>query len=261
MTTTFNFDLDVAFQLGETQLRSLERELDESSYDIRIVAGCLDSASRRFSSIDELLAYENNGSRRITSLYLSQSISHEKERPKLNVHEFNVHFSSEKNQQSGNISYEVEGEEDIAVAKQERLQSVLSGTKPWFSWITQLDKDYMHLILFIGPYMLLVIIASIYVTLMVLLGGEPSPASEPEAGAADDPSSVYGEALFVTVAVLYTLVLLALARVRRYLFPAGVFLIGQEIAQNNRRQLLRRWTLGLAGSAVLALLFSIYGFG
>ena len=261
MTTTFKFDLDVAFQLGETQLRSLEREFDDASYDIRIVAGCVDSARRRFSSIDELLAYENNVSRRITSLYLSQRNSHAKERPKENVHEFSVYFSSDKNQRSGSVSYEVEGEEDVAVAKQERLKNILSGTKPWFSWVTTLDRGHATVIYLFAPYFLVLIVLSFYVAWIGLFSGEPSPAPETEASADEGLSSDYWGPIITSGFVLYVLALIALGYVRRYIFPAGVFLIGQEIARNNRRQLLRRWTLGLAGTVVLASFFGMYGLG
>lgn len=102
--------------------------------------------------------------------------------------------------------------------------------------------DLIPLILFIGLYLLLMVVAPIHLTWIGLLGGEPRPAPEPVAGIADDLSSDYRKPCFATGAVLYMLVLLALAHVRRSLFPAGAFPIGQEIAQNNRRQLLSRWT-------------------
>lgn len=241
MRATFDYKQRSAFSIGRNQLQSLVEVLRQASEELRISASCTDDATRQFSSLSELLEYENHKERRILDLCIRTEGKSEINGGWLSIQ---INWQSGNTFEKAYSQVRINGEGDHALLINTKIRDVIEGTKPWYAWFAKIDVGffvYFAMILALG----LMIAGGVY----DLLGyGPESPPSEP-IGPWYTRMTV---ALFAYA--LYGLLAGTLVVFRRIFFPAGVFLIGQEIARNKTKEWIRRLSIGLLATAICFVL-------
>ena len=201
MKTTFNRTFKQPFLLRGEQISSLAKILEDRVARPSVSVACADSASRSFESVSDLLDYENPKNRKITSLSLEADRYNQGETTISTEVTYSTHDYSFLR---SDIRVIVRGTDEWAAVTMQELEEVITGSRPWYWWFC-----IMHVLFLWIPCMLSI---QLVLTLTGLTAYPEPPA-------------------LVNAIILGTWsfwLAWAAAYVSRYLFPAGVFLIGQE---------------------------------
>ena len=229
MTST-NFDRTIyqAFILDEEKVKSLSKILHNRVGEASISTICADDATRRFESVDKFLEYENARDRRIISLSLH---SYSKDRASEENGKIGITYSTKYKYMP--ISISVEGPEEWASITMRQLVEVVEGSRPWYSRISKVDE-----------FILMGLFAAILCFLLIRAEAISSPPGFIEI------FSLLGLGFVPAWGMKYVI---------RYLFPSGVYLIGQEKARNETRRTMRWTVIALIFGGVFTTLLGFLG--
>ena len=228
MRTAFNRSILESFVLDEEQVRSLAKILQNCVGESSISAACADDATRSFESVDKLLEYENARSRRIISLSLYSRA--EKYTPEETSIGIDITCSTNPTWRTTHISVSVKGVEEWASITMRQLDEVVAGSRPWYSWISKINAFLLW-----GPFAVTLFVPFVQAELI------PSPIT------------IWG---LITLGGLSFWPAWGAAYAIRYLFPSGVFLIGQEKARHKTKERVRWMVIPLA-ITVLGVIISM----
>ena len=236
---TFNKVVFKSFVLGEEQIRSLAKVLQDYAGEPAISVECADDATRSFENTEELFEYQNAKRRRITSLSLrSYTGMHTLEEAEASI---DFTCGASQTRWDSYTFVRVGGEERRTSVTNRELHEVIEGSQPWYSWISKTNTLSLWWPVF-------------FVTLYVLyiqFGLVSSPVSAPVTISAITLWRVF------QVAVLSGCSALATAYVVRVLFPVSVFLIGQEKKRHKTKDRVRWIVIGTVATTILTGLLSL----
>lgn len=231
MNVTARHDQNHAFVLRPDDARRLWETLEKRVGAVQAKARCADSIQRTFSSIDELLKYDNSRARSIRRLSFTARSKN-----------MDASAEVELGGYLDSLEASAQGDEEKVIALRNAFGDFFDGIRPWFSPIAKVDFFY---ILF-GVFMLLMLVAQ-------LMAGD---AKRPMDFATAVKSTVF------VVAFLGSLVLLiwGLNRLRSRFFPMGTFALGQgesrfSVDENVRWVVLVGFLVSTVSSLVVAFLW------
>jgi len=192
-----------AYILRPSHVQRIWGVLSEQIGTVSATASCSDHIERQFTSLDDLLGFENSRTRAIRSLYI-RAASRESDSA--------AGVTIEADSWS-TLSLRVEGEESLVQRIRDGISEVFDGMRAWYSAIARLDFFYV-VFGFVG-------IA--YMVLRSMVGGDtPSPAMK------------LSQAVWLTLGLLGFIAALSflvwfLNRIRQRFFPIATIALGQGI--------------------------------
>src|ERR1035437_3647464 len=138
------------FVLTSNDLNKLYANFQKWLNKISFEISSKDSLKREFSTLEDLLSFENPPQKEIRSLLLS-GFSHDPETSIIIIFE----IASERN-----ILISIEGEEDAVMAINNSLEECLSGIKPWYYLLARINI-YIASYIIVGTTIATFIIRSI----------------------------------------------------------------------------------------------------
>jgi hypothetical protein len=235
-----------AFRVGEREIRAI-CNLFARLGAIKLTATCSDRVTREFSSVEQLLAYENPETKRIVGLTVAVRPA-DYSASKIPEHTFaDVVFNS---QWSGGISISVDAPDEIATRLKGQLRDILSSVRPWYAVLHKIDFHWAFLGVFVA----------FFVVAIVLLGkAEPKPLG-------DSPGAL--GATYLKLGAIITAVQAAgsvVNALRNKFFPAKCILIGQAQERDKKVEPVQKIVItlvlgavGAAGTWMLRLLWRIW---
>jgi hypothetical protein len=204
----YSSELKSAFVLGDEELRKLSRLLSERIGGVEYSAQCSDDVARTFTTLAELVNYENAKASHIRGLCISaRSADYSKSAT--------IRMSDSKQRC---FSLDIDAREDVVARLRADVLNVVSGMSPWYAAFHQVN--------------FLLILSAVALAL--------SLARPAGVAATRIPISLAVAAIILLGAAGFVL-----NRLRDRVFPRAVFLIGQGKA---RYQHLERchWGIGIA---------------
>jgi hypothetical protein len=219
MTIEAGIEQKHAFVLQVDAVRRLWKILADEIAPPSATITCGDKTERTFASVDNLVDFENSPARHIVRLHLSARTDDWTRRA-------GVTFGGYVP-----ITGSVSGDGEEIIGMRDKLDDVISGTKPWFNRLSKVDFFWVALV-------------PVWLGLMVL--GAITPERE--------EAVPISRAMFVVVGgpALLAGMIWGLNRLRKWAFPIATFAIGQGIARHEHLEKIR-WT------AMVGLLVSIAG--
>ena len=143
MQTTFTRGTKRAFVLKDSQIEAIATIMADAGHTIHIEAQCADHrAKRKFLDVPELLAYENGKDKKIVSMFISSASSSGSAIVSWRL----------LGGWSGHTVVEVQDDqEDVVRIILGKLNDVIGGTKPWYSWIAWIDHLSIASVLLVFP--------------------------------------------------------------------------------------------------------------
>jgi hypothetical protein len=220
MDASYSVELSHAFVIGEDELKKLTRLLSDRIGALEIRADCADDVARTFTTLSELVAFENPQGKEIRRLYISARSDDFTKRATIDL------FGSRWR----GISLEFHARDDVVSRLRTEVLDVVGGMRPWYAVLHRADFVSISLIVYLLLWFgLLIAVAFKWIPVQASKEGNAS-------GSAMAQLIVYGG-----IAVLFAMGI-ALNRFRDILFPRAVFLIGQGKA---RFQQLERFQWGV----------------
>ena len=237
MRIVFERNISESFVLDEERIRSLANALKHYAGEPSISVKCADDATRSFENVEELFEYENSRNGRITSLDMDSAADGWKKTPAANI-KFAAPVWS-----AGAIDIQVSGLEEKALIAIRKLVEITAGSRAWHS---RISKGPVPPFGWVGSIIFSILVSGFIRTTFFRL----SPAAVTE-------GSELGLLLLPTWAGLISV--LVVRYVTKILFPAAVFLIGQEKGRHATKQWQQKLALGAlvttAVGVILRLLF------
>ena len=233
MSTVFDQRIYKSFILDEGRVRTLAGILQNYAGELSISIICKDDATRSFENVDKLLEYENARSRRITSLTMS-SYARSRELGTLDARiQFDCPTIGFGRWKTGHISIYVRGTEEQASITMSKLDDMVAGSHPWYSWITKINE------IVLWP-LFSILLLILYLQLGLISSNPPF------------------HRIIVLMGMGFGLAQGAMY-VNRSLFPVGVFLIGQEKARHKTKERVQ-WMVAipLVMTVIAGVIFSIF---
>lgn len=216
-----------AFVLTEEDLRALG-DLLSTLGGIKYTLECSDGLSRKCTSLEGVLRFDNSPTRSIIRLEVSARAA-----------DSSAWVTASLGDEAySNLRIHMDGPEESIVGLNRELESRLTSMKPWYSALTRGD---LFLLGWAFLMVLVFLVAAIAAFGRIEL--EPSP-SDPKR----DAGSFVVSSIIVT---LWGLLAWALQRARNRLFPIGTFALGAGRARHEFLEKIR-WTviIGFAVSVV-----------
>ena len=233
MDVHYSEQLSYAFVVGPADLKKLVELLQKHVGKVAISADCIDEIERNFNTVKDLIAYENPKSKRIRRLHLRARSGDDSKSATIVFREPFWPFEG--------VSIDMTGREDIVSELKEKVLDILSGMRPWYSWIARAD---LGTILCIGWF-------TLFFIYQISIWFEWIPVS-------DSPASASIKAKATAIGTLFLLVVLlglwGFHRLRGALFPKLVFTIGQ---QESRFRLLEKIRWGVVITFGVSLIASL----
>lgn len=205
-----------SFALDDHNLRRLCQSIQEHIGAFQLHADCADGLQRSFTSLEELIAYENTRGSRIQNLVFRANSA--------DLHSWaTLEFGSAADR---NVRIHLETEQTPAEALNADINERLEAVRPWYHYLAtaspmQVLIRYANLVLFIG-------------VAMVGLQFATGPGRPPNWG-----GLTRGLGLGAALGLVIGLGAIALDEVRNRLFPNGAFLIGQGIKRHSDAEIIR----------------------
>ena len=232
MSVNYSEELSQAFILGPDALKKLVELLEKHIGTISISADCTDNIQREFTTVKELIDYENPTSKRIRRIYLSARKDFEKSAT--------IVFR-DSSSFSGGMSLSIAASEDVVLQLKDKILDIISGTRPWYNFLARSDVDTptgfaFYLLFFLG-----VIILSTFVAFKFGLISD----SKEETKLGDQLSS-----FILFTYTIFAIVYFALfSKLLKWLFPSAVFTIGQ----GKSRFKSLKWVQGVVIAFIVSL--------
>jgi hypothetical protein len=202
----YTTDLQYAFVASPDALKKLATLLNNRVGNLTIRADCADDASREFTSIRELLAYENAKPKEIRRIHFSARSDDFTKRASIDL------FGS----QWRGISVDYHARDDVISRLRTDTLDIIEGMRPWYSPVHRVDfvslGFFAYFVLWFG---LLALIA-----MNIFPESDSNPQSSPRSRA------IAQLIIFGSIGLLFVSGIM-LNRFRDSVFPRAVFMIGQ----------------------------------
>jgi len=231
--------LTQAYVLEASDLESLCIRLETWLTKFRFETTNKDSLKREFSTLTELLQFENPPNKDIHTLRIS---GYSKDL------ETRVWVRFDKDLVR-NIFISMEGDEETAMSINETIENRLAAMKPWYAFLSRQESALL--------FWCLILLVGISGTIVGLLSGKL-----PKEGWSGVFSSVY---VFLLIIPFLLGVVLAriFDRVKLSIFPMGVFALGQGAKRNKDKEIIRTvvvvaFFISLVSSIVATLILALW---
>jgi hypothetical protein len=233
--------LTQAFVLGGEDLENLRSRLETSVSKLSLEIKCKDSLKREFTTVQELVQFENSPPKEISALRV-MGLSDD-----LKTH-FWVRF---ENDSPRNIFLSIQADEAVAVLINDAIEETLSAIKPWYSVVARADLFWVLTAVILGPSLLLML--AVAVGIIKIDPSQPFPFS------AALPTLIRGSLIGLVPLVLGVV----LNRMKRSVFPMGVFTIGQGAKRHKDKEMVRTvivvaFFVSLASSLIATLFMALW---
>jgi len=234
MSVNYSEELSQAFVVGPEELKKLAELLQKRIGEVSISADCTDKIQREFSTVEELIDYENPKSKRIGRIYLSAREGFEKSST--------IAFRDSSSFSEG-VSISITASEDVVVQLKDKMLDIVAGTRPWYNLLARFDSATLTGFVF---YLLLLVVVIILGTFIAFKFGFISDSKE-EIEFGDQLEAV----ISVTSVIFSIVYFVYFPKLLKWIFPSGVFTIGQE---KSRFETLKRvqWSVVIAFMVSLA---------
>ena len=224
MDVRYSEELSQAFVVGPSGLKKLVELLQKRIGKVDISADCEDEIERKFNTVKDFIAYENSKLKRIRRIHLSAR-SNDYSKSATIIFRDALWANSR-------VSINVNGREDVVSRFKEEVLDIAAGMRPWYNWIASADLFTMFGIGFCAFLFILAI--------FILFEWIPISDSPPS-----DSKSIKSSALMLLFISGTLLGLWGLHRLRGFLFPKGVFAIGQGESRHKHMEQVR-WGVVIA---------------
>lgn len=197
-----------------------------------------DSLKREFTTLEELLKFENSPNKEIQTLRISGYSEDLKTRLWLKFDKDILR----------NIYISIEGDDESAIAINEVIEERLPALKPWYAFLAQPTLFYVVAALFILVWLI-----------FIIWGVSTGKLSKEGFSKAFTDSSIWGWIIPFFAGMLTTQLLI---KARLFIFPMGVFATGQGLKRHKNKELLRTgvviaFIVSLASSIIATLIFAL----
>lgn len=205
MDAHYSVDLPHAFVAGPDELKKLATLLNDRIGNVEIRVDCADDASRNFTSVRELIVYENPKAKEIRRIHLNARSDDFSKRATIDL----------SGSRWRGISLNYTARDDVVSRLRTETLDIIAGMRPWYSIMHRVD--FVSVSVF--AYMLL------WFGLLAVVAFKLLPVSE--SNESDPSSSAFAQlVVFGVIAALFGIGII-LNRFRDSIFPRAVFTIGQ----------------------------------
>jgi hypothetical protein len=230
--------LTQAYILDSSELEKLCSRLQNWLVKFSFETTHRDSLKREFASLEELIQFENPPNKDIKTLRIS---GYSKD---LNTRLW-LKFDKD---QFRNIYISIEGDEEPAIAINEIVEERIAAIRPWYAVLAQPAIFFIVATLFLLVWLLFIAWS--------LLTGRLSREGFTQSFT---NTSVWG---WIIPFLLGTVTTQVIEKARQFVFPMGVFAIGQGAKRHKDKELLRTgvvvaFAISLASSIIATLIFAL----
>jgi len=205
-------ELPHAFVAGPDELKKLATLLNDRIGSVDIRVDCADDVSRDFTSVRELIAYENPKAKEIRRIHLTARSDDYSKRATIDL----------SASRWRGISLDYTARDDVVSRLRTESINIIAGMRPWYSIMHQVD--FVSTSLF--AYMFL------WFGLVAVVAFKLVPVSDPNES--NPNSSAFAQlVVFGGIAALFGIGII-LNRFRDSIFPRAVFTIGQGESRFNQ---------------------------
>ena len=240
MDVHYSDELKQAFVVSPADLKKLVELLEKCIGKVNISTDCIDNIQRKFTTIKDLIGYENPKSKRICRIYLSAREGFEKSAT--------IAFR-DPSSFSGGVSLSITAPEDVVLRLKDKILDIVAGTRPWYNPLARLDLATPTGLVF---YLLLCVVVIILCTFIAFKFGFISDSKEGmELG--DQLRSF----IWFTSIIFCIVYLIFFSKLLKWLFPSTVFTIGQG---ESRFETLKwiQWSVAIAFAVSLTAGFVVW---
>ncbi len=234
MSVNYSEELSQAFVVGPDELKKLVDLLQKRIGKVGISTDCIDKIQRKFSTVEELIDYENPKSKRICRIYLSAREGFE---------ESSTIAFRDSSSFSGSVSLSITAGEGVVLQLKDKMLDIVAGTRPWYNLLARFDLVTLTGLV---SYLLFFVVVVILSTFIAFKFGLISDSKEEmELG---DQLRVF----ILLTSIIFSIVYFAFfSKLLKWLFPLGIFAIGQG---RSRYETLERiqWCVVIAFMVSLA---------
>jgi len=212
-----------AFILTPQELKRI-RTLFPDDGTIQITIKCRDDVERKYNTVEDFLQFENPPDKQITELLFlskSQDLRNRTTIRLKNVNPYRYH----------NLFTAYEGDEAYVLEVSDKLRDRFSSMKPWYNWIAQ------H-----GAFLIICLLGIYNIARVIRLGSQSSYTLSNLVSDIASATLSRVSLFLVGIIVLSVFVLLfywLLVKGVLYVFPMGVFAIGQGTKRHEHRDIWR----------------------
>ena len=141
MDAMYSNDFPHAFVVGQEELTKFTKLLNDGVGEVTITVRCADDVTRTFSSVDELLAYENPKAKQIRRLHIQAHSNDHTKRASVELASIWLR----------GIAVEIQGPDEVVSRLREKVLDIINGMIPWYSLLTRVNFAFVLL----GCYLLL----------------------------------------------------------------------------------------------------------
>ena len=214
MNVNYSEELSQAFVVGPDELKKLVELLQNRIGKVSISADCIDKIQREFTTVKDLIDYENPKSKRICRIYLSAREGFEKSAT--------IAFR-DSSSFSGGVSLSITAREDVVLRLKDKMLDIVAGTRPWYNLLAHSDLATPTGFVFYFLFLLVVIVLSTFIAFKFGLISDSKEGMEFE----DQLRSFILLTCIIFPIVYFTF----FSKLLKWLFPSGVFTIGQGESQ------------------------------
>ena len=230
-----------AFVLTPDELKLIHALFPEAA-NVIIEITCKDEILRKYKSLEEFLEFENPPNKEITELFfmaLSEGASNTT----------TVHL---RNSEGSSIVLVLKGNEEYVTTILGKLEDRFSSMKPWYASIARHSATLIFLLGQVPFIMQLIKAHNSSYTLSNLIS---------DIARTPLPKLFLVASALAIILIIMVVILKLIDRARIYIFPMGVFAIGQGVNRHQSREILRGlvilgFVINLAAGAVLWFLTS-----
>lgn len=233
MNVNYSEELSQAFVVGPDELKKLVELLQKRIGKVSISADCIDKIQREFSTVKELIDYENPKSKRICRIYLSARSEDYSKSSTIAFRDSSF---------SGGVSLSITAREDVVLRLKDKMLDIVAGTRPWYNPLAPFDfTKITHWIVYLLFFSVVVILIRFLASKFGLISDDKEGI---ELRAQVDVFIRLSSFIFIILCFTF------LSKPFKWLFPSGVFTIGQG---RSRHETLK-W---IQGSVAIAFAVSL----
>jgi len=236
MKANYSKEFNRTFIVGEDRISKMYKLLVEKIGETRIKVDCTDDITRTFTTLAELLEFENSSAKEITTLTLESS-------PEVKFFSPDVRIRFRSKGYFRGISIDIDAHDDETISfLVSTLNDILDGTKPWYHPITTVNIFYSIFAIYLFIFLAFLIYAAFLL---------PEPIVPTESQTSPD---LRKDAKLWLIAIGFLLTNLGVgylfSRFIDKFFPFGTFLVGQGISRHDSLEKIR-W--GVIVAAIISL--------
>lgn len=215
MNVNYSEELSQAFVVEPEELKKLVELLQKRVGTVSISADCVDNIERKFSTVKELIDYENPKSKRVCRIYLSAR-SEDYSKSATLVFRDSSSFS-------GGVSLNITAREDVVLRLKDKILDIVAGTRPWYNSLARFDSATPTGFVFYLLFFVVVIILSTFIAFKFGLISD----SKEEMKLRDQLRAF----IWLTSIIFSIMYFAFFSKLLKWLFPSAVFTIGQGESQ------------------------------